>query len=223
MTPSMAMAVRLKSVAKKIKQAAKWHGSGLAVDSKTDDYVYELLCYFQVALAAQKIFSIEVAGAIKKPGKSSEARWPKKPGMKKNFSYFNLLDCKTNTVQFQLCPGINIEDLHGKLRAPDINLLRAGASIDPTHIELLACWDAKHTSNPTSRLPDTAVSDFVYTFQQLGAPTPPMAWTGSMSNAAYLRSGLLTNGNMSTEPDSALNAHSVSETYFFPTKPVTRP
>jgi hypothetical protein len=176
-----------------------------------------------VALAAQKTFSIRVTGAIKNPGKHPAAKWPKKPGNKQNFSYLNIVDSKTNSGLFQLCPGINIQDLYGKNRAPDINLLTATAPPAPTHKDLLACWDAKHTSNPVSRLPDTAVSDFVYTFQQLGSPTPPTTWLGGISNVAYKRSGLFTYGNQSTELDAALKACQVSETYYFPANPITRP
>jgi len=223
MTTSITMATRLKYAARKLKKAAKWHGSGLPVDIKTDDYVYELLCYFHVALAAQKNYSIRLECGIKKPMEPPEARWPKKPGMKENFSYLKILDGETNSVLFQLCPGINVTDKHGKDRAPDINLLSGAAPTQPTHNHLLASWDAKHTSGSKARLPDTAVSDFIFTYQQLGQPTLPAQWCDNLEGTAFVRSGLFTNGNMSTERDAALSEAGVSETCNFPVSPMTRP
>jgi hypothetical protein len=43
----------LKRAAAKLKTAAVWNGTGLAVDAQRDDYLYELLCYFRAADAAE--------------------------------------------------------------------------------------------------------------------------------------------------------------------------
>lgn len=224
MKTSTSMVAKLKAAAAELKKAAKWNGSRLAVDANSDNYVYELLCYFHVALAAKDCFDIQVAGYIVNgPRKKRVATWPKSPGMKQNFSFLQLTEAHTQNASFQLCPGIKVTDKNGKKRAPDINLLSGNAPDQPTHQNLLACWDAKHRSNPLVRLSDTDVSDFVYTYQQLGQPTPPASWTANLANPTYSKSGLFTNGNESTELDKALDEYGISETNNFPAKPVTRP
>lgn len=224
MKTSTSMVAQLKRAAAELKKAAKWNGSSLAVDANSDGYVYELLCYFHVALAAKHCFGIQVAGYITKvPGKRVVARWPKSPGMKKNFSFLQLIDSHSKSIGFQLCPGIKITDKHGKKRAPDINLLSSNAPHQPTYKDLLACWDAKHRSNPLVRLSDAEVSDFIYTYQQLGQPAPPTSWSANLASSTYSKSGLFTNGDKSTELDKALSENGISETHNFPAKPVTRP
>lgn len=221
---SQSIAKRLREASKKLKQAAVWNGTDLAVDATKDNYVFELLCYFRVALHASKDFSIEVAGNLKTPTSgSSKAKWPKTPGKKENFSYISLKDKTGGDETYQLCPGINITDMHGKDRAPDVNLLNKDTGDHPKHTDLVACWDAKHTNRQGSRLPDTAVSDFIYTFQQLGSPSQPLPWGVTKGEEMFARSGLITNGCESTEPDAALVRHGISETYNFPHTPKTRP
>jgi hypothetical protein len=216
---------RLRKVAENLRKAAVWNGSGLAVDATKDDYLYELLCYFQLAVLSASKFNVRIAGAVgtSKAGVSF-AKWPKKSGYKTNFSYLSIEQAAGKAEIFQLCPGIRIRDIHGKNRAPDIILLSAGAPGRPTFQHVLACWDAKYTSRPESRLPDTAVSDFIFTFIQLGKPIPPPTWVGALGTPFCQKSGLLTNGDESTEFSSTLSAHGVSETHHYPFgKSITRP
>jgi hypothetical protein len=223
MTTARELAASLKEVATRLKTAAVWNGTGLAVDAKTDDYVYELLCYFKAATAATAGFRLEIAGAVDK-AKSGKvaARWPRKPGLKANFSYIRLLNGQQE--EFQLCPGIRVTDIHGKDRAPDISLQVAGAPAKPTHSHLVGVWDAKHTANEGSRVPDVAVADFAYTFQQLGNPVPPSTWLSAVKPKEWRCSGVLTNGNESTELTAALAASGISETCRYPSAmAATRP
>lgn len=221
---SQSIVQRLRQASKKLKKAAVWNGTDLAVDATKDDYIFELLCYFGAALHAQSDFSIEVTGNIETVSpKSCKAKWPKKPGNKENFSYLSLKDKVGGNERYQLCPGINIEDMHGKGRAPDINLLNKDVGDHPKHTDLLACWDAKYTSREDTRLPDTAVSDFIYTFKQLGSPTQKTPWSKSTGDKVFAQSGLITNGQESTEPVKALLCHGISETNNFPIAPQTRP
>jgi hypothetical protein len=213
----------LKEVAKTLKTAAVWNGTGLAVDAKADDYVYELLCYFQAATAAMASFKLELAGAVgkSKSGKHA-AMWPKKPGLKANFSYIRLLNGKQE--YFQLCPGIRVTDIHGKDRAPDISLQLAGAPVKPTHSHLAGIWDAKYTATKGARIPDVAVADFAYTFRQLGCPVPPPNWLAVVTHKEWRCSGVLTNGKESTELTAALLDSGISETCHYPSAAAsTRP
>ena len=223
MTSPRELTASLRNVAAKLKTAAVWNGTGLAVDAKTDDYVYELLCYFQAATAAMAGFNLEIAGAIgkSKSGKNA-AKWPKKPGLKANFSYIRLLNGQQE--RFQLCPGIRVTDIHGKDRAPDISLQLAGAPAEPTHSHLVGVWDAKYTTTKGSRVPDVAVADFVYTFHQLGSPIPPPTWLSVVMHKEWRCSGVLTNGKESTELTAALMANGISETCHYPSAAAaTRP
>lgn len=214
---------RLKKVSALLEQAATWNGSGLAVDAKADDYVYELMCYFHIAVCASGAYSCSIKGKVDAPAKGkTRARWPQKPALKENFSYISLSAPIGGSEAFQLCPGIMVSDKHGKARAPDVNLLKAGAPDRPSYQDLHACWDAKHTNRDGSRLPDTAVSDFAFTYQQLGSPCPPATWTGGVTDVVCKKSGLLTNGNESTEPLAVLQSYGIAETCFFPLSPVTR-
>lgn len=214
---------KLQAVAKQLKKAAKWNGSLVGVDAKTDDYVFELLCLYDIALAKGLLKATIVARADPDKPTSKIARWPKKPGEMKNFSYFKLEDPKLNNLVFRLCPGINVTDKHGKNRAQDINLLKAGTSELPKHTELLGCWDAKYVSDPLKRMSDVAVADFIYTFRSLGSPTTSDLWKSTVTIARYKKSGLITNGENSTEPDSALVDEGIFETKKFPDAAATRP
>jgi len=163
------LVLRIRGLGDALKRAARWQGSPIAVDGAKDDFVYELLCYFTVAVASANHF--KVALTLRKHPTTGKLAplFPKKPGRKKNFSFLALTEA-SGQPGFELCPGIFITDRHGKRRAPDINLLCAAAAIDPAHTDLCAIWDAKYVYDETKRLADTAVSDFVYTFEELGYP-----------------------------------------------------
>jgi hypothetical protein len=224
MTTASEMLSQLKEVSKNLKKAAVWNGSGLAVDASTDHFIFELLCYFHITLAAQDNFDIHIAGHIIPDGSGKlKAKWPKSPGEKKNFSYFEIVSKTDGDTVFKLCPGINIIDKHGKKRALDINLLLGTCSDEPSFENLLACWDAKHTALESNRLPDKEVADFIFTFQQLDSPNPPASWRNYISIPIYIKSGLLTNSEPSTEPDETLDEYNMYETNHFPDAPITRP
>ena len=138
MSSSLELVRSLKRAAAKLRTAAVWNGTGLAVDAQRDDYLYELLCYFHAAAAAKAGFRLKIAGAAAttRNGKRA-AKWPKKPGNKVNFSYISLLDGKSGShEQFQLCPGVKVTDTHGKARAPDIQGEFAPSGLNPESMEL---------------------------------------------------------------------------------------
>jgi hypothetical protein len=226
MTDSLDLVRNLKRVADKLKTAAVWNGTGLAVDAERDDYLYELLCFFHAASAAAFGYKLRIAGAVvaMRNGKRA-AKWPKKPGNKVNFSFISLLDDKSGLhEQFQLCPGVKVTDTHGKARAPDISLQLAGAPAQPTCSHLAGVWDAKYTAFKESRVPDSAVADFVYTFHQLESPALPPAWLSVVTQKEWRCSGIVTNGKKSTEPTAALTANGISETCEYPSAAAsTRP
>ena len=214
----------LREVAEKLGKAAVWNGSGLAVDAKRDNYVFELLCYFTLGvIAADAGYALQIEGTTAGWRGKVVARWPKGPGFKKKFSYLKLTSLSGSGPGFQLCPGIEIVDKHGKARAPDINLLNENASMTPGYADLLGCWDAKYSTHASSPLRDEAVADFIHTHQQLGSPIPPPWWVAVVKKPPYLRSGILTNAQPSSERNGALAENSITETSNFPWSPATRP
>ena len=213
---------RVHQLGNALKRAAQWQGSSIEVDSAKDDFVYELLCYVSAALAAAIHFKTELILRPHPKSKKMVPLFPKKPGHKKNFSLL-LLRRPDSKVEFELCPGIVVEDRHGKRRAPDINLLCANAPADPKHIHLCAMWDAKYVRDDSQRVADTAVSDFVVTFEELGGPTPPSNWSSVIGIQAFRASGIITNGCESTERVGMLKQRKICETHGFPKKPTTRP
>jgi hypothetical protein len=221
---SRQMLRKLKAVAERLKNAAVWHDSGEHVDVLKDHYVFELLVFFHAALAAKRKFDVSLAGNVK-PGSPPLAIWPRKPGLKKNFSYLQICETHEGVTRlvFQLCPGIKIADRHGKARSPDVNLLLASATDDPKYDDMCACWEAKFVANAQNRLSDSDVGDFVHTFQQLANPTPPETWERAIGEAAFRISGILTNGQTSTELDAALAENGITETSTFPSNSKTRP
>jgi hypothetical protein len=216
---------QLTEVSEKLKVASTWRRSRKHVDAADDNYVYEILCLFLIADAAGSSFRLTVAGKFAS-GPGVVALWPRSPGLKKNFSFFEMRGKGvevTGNLLFQLCPGVKINDRHGKDRAPDANLLQGSATDNPSWKDLLACWDAKFVLDPVSRLADSQVSDFIHTHQQLGAPTAPPSWVHAIAGPAFRCSGLLTNGRPSTEREEALSENGVQETSGFPNRPTTRP
>jgi len=214
---------KLHAVAAQLGKASKWAGSSMGVDASKDDYVFELLCFFDIAMSKGAMQATVVARSDPSNPAVSIARWPKKPAEMRNFSYLKLADQTTGQLLFRLCPGVNVEDRFGKKRAPDVNLLKAGSSEEPKCTDLIACWDAKFLAVSTKRLSDVAVSDFIYTFNCLGQPAPSSRWQSEVTAGRYQSSGLVTNGMRSTEPDAALTDAGVLETEQFPAAPQTRP
>jgi hypothetical protein len=213
---------RVRKLGDALKRAAQWHGSSIEVDGAKDDFVYELLCYICAALASTGYFKPTLVLRQHRKSKKMVPLFPKKPGCKKNFSLL-LLSRPDAKSEFELCPGIFVVDRHGKRRAPDINLLCANAADEPSHQHLCAIWDAKYVRDATQRLADTAVSDFVVTFEELGSPAAPENWSKVIGMQAFLASGLITNGCPSTEKQAMLRQRKISETSGFPRNPSTRP
>jgi hypothetical protein len=224
MNKSRQLASALKVISKNLKLAAVWNTSKDAVDGYSSDYLYENLCLLSAAAAVKGAFTLSLDGKVVVDVKGRTiALWPKKPGHKTNFSYFVLSASHAHVESFQLCPGIRVTDIHGKDRAPDVNLLEGDAPDVPSHFHLKACWDAKYSTNETRRLPDNEVSDFIHTFRQLGAPVAPGSWKAAVTVPAFAVSGLVTNGAWSTEPDATLAASGLTETAEFPDRAKTRP
>jgi hypothetical protein len=214
---------RVRRLGAGLKRAAKWQGASVeVVDADKDHFVYELLCFLTVALAATKTYTAIMTLRHNSKLRMSVPLFPRSPGLKKNFSLL-ILSQPDKTVAFELCPGIYITDKCGKPRALDINLLIGNSSEAPHYKELCAVWDAKYVSDAAKRLSDVAVGDFVINFEELGKPLPPQSWITSIADAAFQKSGVLTNGQRSTELDAMLQSRGVCETSNFPKKPATRP
>jgi len=220
---SLELIRRVRKATKALRRASSWNGSWQKVDAESDDFVYEHLCYLKATLMAEPSFRLKVVTRPHRTTGKPTALWPRKPGKKSTFSYFLLSSRVNNANVFQLCPGIRIGDKDGKYRAPDINLLKGNCSDSPSHSDLLGIWDAKYLSKKGASLPDTQVSDFVFTFEQLGSPNPPSAWCAAVGAPVFQGSGLITNGEFSTERNATLAQRQVRETKTYPDNPETRP
>jgi hypothetical protein len=212
---------QLRDVAKHVKNAAEWKGSGFAVDGAKDHYVYELLCYLTLCKEVAQHFKLKLVARYDPKTKKPTANWPKSPGRKEKHSYFRLQD-QANHCHFELCPGIKVADQYDQDRAADINLLRPSDSLHPTHTDVCGIWDAKYRVEATRRIEGPELFDFVLTYEVLKRPTPPEAWSNVVSSP-FQRSGLLTNGQFSTEPLALLVERGVQETATYPDTPQTRP
>jgi hypothetical protein len=220
---AMKLIGEVRAAAKKLRLASLWRGTWEEVDVKNDYFVYEHLCFLKAVLAAVSAYEINVVPRHHKKLGKPIVSWPRGPGRKDRYSYFDLARKSKPHDGFQLCPGIKVKDLHGIERAPDINLLRKGATDSPTHADLHAMWDAKHVDSDFKRLAGKDVFDFIVNFEELGCPATPSSWSAAVTTQAFTSSGLLTNGRPSTEPDSLLMKRKIFETATFPRKPVTRP
>ena len=211
---------KLKAAAKRLRAAAQWQGSLQDVDSDQNPYIYELLCYFSLALQTHQHFKLKIVPRPHPKTHAPAALWPRGPAKKVNFSYV----CLHNTAdqcQYELCPGIDVIDRFGQPRAADINLLIPNGPPHPTFQHLCAIWEAKHRQR-NRRLSGPEVSDFIVTFEAQGKPSLPASWQQIMP-PTFQRSGILTNGKHSTETDRHLQERQISETSAFPDAPVTRP
>lgn len=212
---------QLRAVAKDVKKAAEWTGSRLAVDGAKDPYVYELLCYLTLCKEIAPHFKLKLVAKYDPTTRKQTANWPRSPGLKEKHSYFTLHD-QAGGCHFELCPGIKVLDQYGQHRAADINLLRPSTAPHPTHKDVHGVWDAKYRVEATRRVSGPELFDFVLTYEVLNRPAPPAAWS-SVVSPPFQRSGLLTNGLFSTEPDALLVERGVQETCAYPDKPKTRP
>ncbi len=191
------------------------------MDGDKDHYVYELLCYLALCKQVTGHYRIRLVPRDDPKTHKRTAKWPRSPGLKEKHSYFTLHD-QTGQCQFELCPGIKVMDKYGIHRAADINLLRGSASPQPTFRDVYGIWDAKYRIKATARIDGPEFADFVYTYEVMDKPELPAAWAGAVG-LPFRLSGLLTNGEFSTEPDNALIARGIQETAGFPEKPETRP
>ena len=215
---------RLHAAATQLRKAARWKGSSIGVDATTDSYVFELLCFFDVALASGGLTPTIVARTDRRKGRQPIAKWPKSPAEMSNYSYLLLTDKTTGDLVYRLCPGIKIEDTDGKKRAPDVNLLVAGTSEKPVHTDLVLSWDAKFVTDPAGAMSDVGVADFIYTLNHCLQPSGSrVRWLAETTEKRYRASGLVTNGDMSSERDAALKRAGIFETARFPLNPSTRP
>jgi hypothetical protein len=223
MNRTVTLVRQLSELSKQLKRAAVWNGSRLHVDATAQPYMYELLCFFHVALQAHASFGLRIVGAAPMPNGKKKAKWPRAPGHKSNHSYISLINGKGGAEAFQLCPGIKVLDQYKTHRAPDVSLLAAGTPATPQYPHLLGCWDAKYTSRAGSSLPGPQIADFIVTYRSLGEPQMPASWKSKVSSTWCKRSGVLTNAVQSGENDAFLKANKVGETSLFPQQPIVRP
>ena len=220
---------RLQRASKALTRATTWEGSITRMRGAELQYLFEFACYLHLLRQFKQNYSL---GLVKRTKAGSKiACWPKAPSDKAQWSYFTLKPRSGTGKSWQLCAGTGIEDIHGQERHPDISLQTAEASDTPCHHEVTAIWDAKFRKKPTSRMSSGDVASFIMFMRQLEIakkPVPaPLAFAKKGSAASGLKmasaSGLITNGEYSTEPTPMLVAEAVQETASYWTSTKHRP
>jgi len=124
---------------------------------------------------------------------------------------------------WQICAGTKVSDIENVDRAPDISFQKDGASDTPTYRDIEIIWDAKYRKNSMDRITHPELSAFAIWIDLLNLRNPSHIRFNSLSSLAA--NCLITNGQVSTEPDRVLNKYRLKEvSSFYPGKTFgTRP
>ncbi|QTH42028.1 hypothetical protein J4772_31705 [Cohnella sp. LGH] len=189
-----------------------------SVAKSTDaaDYLFEMKVLFSLL---DHMTENSWTGSIENRQHNGDIVLPRKPGLKRNFSYF-ILENKVTKKKWQVVHGTKIKDPFGELRAPDISLQVEHAGVTPTYKDVKAIWDAKLRGQEDSvargRISDHEYQSFAWLRENLRVPRPnsaddPLAgWP-----PAFEVSALITNGDGPTENDQVLLNNGVSITRHF--------
>lgn len=200
------------SSSKKLEKASVWKSSKLKVSGE-DSFIYEIYCLFRIVVDLLSNYDIRfVQGAAGK-----EFLFPKGPAQKQGWPRFQLLKRTNPALQWQLCHGTAIEDIHGHERYPDISLQEGDSPEQPnfSHVHLIC--DAKFQRDGKSEITGSEFArfgQFVAVLGVQGAQTVNLSFN-SLTN--LLGNCLLTNGSVSTEKDGERNRQFIKEVQqFFP-------
>jgi hypothetical protein len=153
-------------------------------------------------------------------------RFVNRPLPKESASYFVITKAGR---AYQLVHGTQINDQHGRPRAPDISLQKGSATNAPGVGDVIAIWDMKLRgdlgSSPAKRITDGELSRFLILMDWLEVPGVAGSATPLCEfPPAFEVSGLITNGRAPYEPVHVLCFEGISVTEHFanastPTKP----
>lgn len=161
------------------------------------------------------------------PGKKSPLKpvllWPLAPGAPENFSCISgVLGKRVMKIR----PGVDAKvPRHATTISPDVSLREID---DKKKKEIIVrMWDAKYRAHATHGISRSEAYSFALAAEKLGATNPSDWWASRCrklvppptlskeSVRLLLRSGLATNAQYSTEPESLLKSSKITETRRF--------
>lgn len=175
----------------------------------TAAFLFEMKALFGLVLRLRRNgWAIQIV----RPRDDGKMYFVRSPAKKDSGTYFVLLK---DERALHLVHGTQIQDVHGKPRAPDLSLQHPQGGSHPTYSDVLAMWDAKlrgTSAKPTEeRISDNEYARFAKVREWLKLPRPggPDDVLSSWP-PAFEVSGLITNGCQNTEPDTIYFADAVS-------------
>lgn len=209
---------KLRKASKGLTKATTWENSLTRMHGANLQYIFEFICYLHLLKQFKANYSLSLVKRAR--AGSMIACWPKAPSNKAQWSYFNLKPRSGKGQSWQLCAGTGIEDIHGHERHPDISLQKMTAHDTPCYSDVAAIWDAKFRTKPASRMSSGDVASFILFMRQLRISSTPLPTPLAHARKASVtpntgiaaNSGLITNGDHSTEPATMLTAEGIQET-----------
>lgn len=155
-----------------IKDLAQWRGSNEVFGyinsdpGQKVDYIYEFYCGMCLLKDLSKQHKIV---PVKRGGKLS---FPKKPGNKLLYSYFNICVKAGKTVLNQFCFGteIAISTSPQTTFSSDLSVQISGASDTPDENEVVIILDAKYKSNKANKLDISTIREFAKCVSDMNTP-----------------------------------------------------
>ncbi|MFC1924053.1 hypothetical protein ACFLXA_01630 [Chloroflexota bacterium] len=188
---------KVQQSAKSLGVAATWATSGRPVNL-ADDFIFELYVLFELIIDANNYYDI-----VYVQGRGDKRdRFPQKPANKKDWPKFEIYEKQVHVLQWQVCAGTIVKDIHDIERAPDISIQSNTASDDPRYTDVELIWDAKYRKNPKDRITHAEISEFgrwleLFNLRHSSKPSFMLSSLRSM-----VANCLVTNGVQSTEPDA---------------------
>jgi len=199
----------------KLRKLAELSETSAKGKKVAQDYFFEFWCFIK-AISAFK--AIESTNAWKRAGPELDyAVWPLKPGDPENFSHYEF---EYRDDVYCVHPGVSATP-HSYVGdyAPDISIRQS--ALPESRGAVVAMWDAKYRATITSRLARSEVLTFLTERELLIADDPEdqalVDELAKNAQEAFQLSGLLTNGDFSTEDGAFLKTKKIQEVKSFGT------
>lgn len=162
----------ISNLRRAIEKLSKWESSGAAfgfiktVSNKNPDYIYEFFCAMRVLKDLSVNHLVEIT-----PG-TNGFKFPRKPGNKSDWAYFEIKDKNTGRVLYQFCLGttIKISSSPSTTFGADISIQKGHAGYDPDESDIVLIMDAKYKENNSSKLDIGTIREFAACVRDMNVP-----------------------------------------------------
>ncbi|MBL7839646.1 MAG: hypothetical protein JNJ75_05870 [Cyclobacteriaceae bacterium] len=193
---------QIQNLKKATEALTKWESSGKAfghysniepkaTNEEGADMIYEFYCLMRILEDLMHNYEVTLV-----PGTKKGKIFPQKPGAKKGWAYFVIINKMDGNNKFQVCYGTNIKlSLAPRTTiAPDVSIQKYDSTDDPDESMVELIMDAKFKYDDSTALPIEQLHGFMQRVSALGVQA-----ASSMTLAFNLLSGiksncLLTNG-----------------------------